>query len=152
MVDLQWCANFCWTAKRPSHIYIYILFLLFFSIMFCPKRLGVVPCAVSQTLLLMHSKHHSLHLLTPSSRGVALPLSGEVQLTRGPFWVSCWSDGRRRWSQAVGSRCCWQRTRMIWGSVFLQGPSVRWLNSSPLMETCSFMKTQFQDMWEGLLD
>ena len=41
--DLQCCANFYCTAKRPSHtckyiyIYIYILFLILSSVMFYPK-------------------------------------------------------------------------------------------------------------------
>ena len=46
IADLQCCANFCSMAKGPSHAYIHIPFLILSSIMVCPKRLDIVPCAV----------------------------------------------------------------------------------------------------------
>ena len=51
MVDLQCFANFCSTAKRPSHTHIDILFLILSSIMFYPKWLDRVPWAVQRDLL-----------------------------------------------------------------------------------------------------
>ena len=60
-VNLQYCVNFCCTAKTPSHVYIcghfvyththththtYTFFFLTLpSIMFCPKKFDIVPCA-----------------------------------------------------------------------------------------------------------
>ena len=43
IVDLQYYANFC---CKVTQAYIYILFLILASIMFCSKRLDIVPCAV----------------------------------------------------------------------------------------------------------
>ena len=47
-------------------------FFCIFSIMVCPRRLDIVPCAV---LLSIHSKCNSLHLLAPNSQSISiLPL------------------------------------------------------------------------------
>ena len=46
IVGLQCWANFCCTAKGPSHRYIYICFLALSSIMTYAKRLDIVPYAV----------------------------------------------------------------------------------------------------------
>ena len=46
LLECNWftmLCNFCYTAKWPSHIYIYIPFLLLSSIMVYPKRLDTVP-------------------------------------------------------------------------------------------------------------
>ena len=48
IVDLQCSANFCCTAKRPSHTHIHLLFVILFSIMFYHKWLDIVPCAIRQ--------------------------------------------------------------------------------------------------------
>ena len=45
IVDLQCSVSFCWTAEWPSHTYLYILFLILSSIMFCHKWLDIGPCA-----------------------------------------------------------------------------------------------------------
>ena len=47
-----------------------ILFFIFFSIMVYPRRLDIVPCAIDRTLLFIHSKCNSLHLLTPNSLSI----------------------------------------------------------------------------------
>ena len=67
-------ANFCCLEKLPRCVYIYIciLFLLLSSIMVYSKRLGRVPCLYSRTSLLIHSKCHSLHLVTPNSQSIPL--------------------------------------------------------------------------------
>ena len=66
-VGLQCWVNFCGTAKWLSHKFIDLLFLVLPSIMFCHKWLDIVPCAVSRTSWVIHSKWNSLHLLTPDS-------------------------------------------------------------------------------------
>ena len=53
-------------------VYIYIFFLIFFSIMVYPRRLNIVPCAVQQDLSVIHSKCHSLHPLTSTSPSIPL--------------------------------------------------------------------------------
>ena len=55
---------------RDAVIFMYILFLLP-SIMFYPKRLDLVPCAIKRTSLLIHSECNSLHL-TPKSLFISL--------------------------------------------------------------------------------
>ena len=55
IVDLQWSVNFCLTVEWLSYtyicIYIHILFLTLFSILFHPKGLDIVPCAIQQDLI-----------------------------------------------------------------------------------------------------
>ena len=53
--------------RSDSVIHIYILFI-FFSIMVYHKMLNMVPCAVGQDMLFIHSGHNSLHLLVPNSQ------------------------------------------------------------------------------------
>ena len=51
IVDL-WCSiNFCCTAKWPTYIYLYILFLTLSSTMFHHKWLHIVPCTIQQNLI-----------------------------------------------------------------------------------------------------
>ena len=66
----------CTAAVQLSDpvIYIYTFFLILSSIMVYTKRLDIVPCAVQKTSLLIHSKCHSLHLLTPNSSFISHPL------------------------------------------------------------------------------
>ena len=45
-----------------THTHTHIPFLVFSSIMFYHKRLDIVPCAVQQTSLPIHSKCNNLHL------------------------------------------------------------------------------------------
>ena len=66
IVDLQYCINFCYTAWWFS--YIYIFFFIFFSIMVSHRILNIVPCAISRTLLFIHSIRNSLHLRIQSSK------------------------------------------------------------------------------------
>ena len=49
-----------------------LLFLELSSVMFCPKRFDIVPCAVHRTSLLIHSKYKSLHLPTPNFQSIPL--------------------------------------------------------------------------------
>ena len=66
-VDLQCCVNFCCT-QSDSVIHIYtILFHILFQIMVYHVIMTIVPCAISRTLLLIHSIGESLHLLIPNS-------------------------------------------------------------------------------------
>ena len=46
IVDLQCCINFWCTAEWFSCSYIYIFFLVFFSIVVCQRVLNIVPCAI----------------------------------------------------------------------------------------------------------
>ena len=52
--------------------FIYILFLTLSSIMFYHKWLDIVPVLYSRISLFIHSKHNSLHLLTPNSQSIFL--------------------------------------------------------------------------------
>ena len=56
-----------------THTHTHICFLTLFSIMVYPKRLDIVPCAYSRTLLLIHSKCNRLDLPTPNSLSVLVP-------------------------------------------------------------------------------
>ena len=38
-----------------------------------PERSDIVPCAVQQDLIAIHSKWNSLHLPTPNSQPIPLP-------------------------------------------------------------------------------
>ena len=77
---LQCCINFCCTVKWSSHIYymcvcVYILFLIWSSITVYHKWLDIyLPVLYSRTSLLIHSKCNSLHLLSPNSQYIPLPL------------------------------------------------------------------------------
>ena len=53
-------------------IYTYIFFLMLSSIIFYPKRLDIVLCAI-RTSLLIHSKCNNLHLPPPNSPSIPLP-------------------------------------------------------------------------------
>ena len=70
-VYLQYCANFCGTAKWPRHTYIYILLILS-SITFHHKWLDIIPVLYSRVSLPIHSKCSSFHLLIPTSQSVPL--------------------------------------------------------------------------------
>ena len=43
------------------------------SIMVCPRRLDIVLCVYSSTLLMIHSKCNRLHVLTPNTKSIPLP-------------------------------------------------------------------------------
>ena len=51
IVDLQCSVNCCYTAKWPSHSFIYILFLTLSFIMLHHKWLDIVPCAIQPDLI-----------------------------------------------------------------------------------------------------
>ena len=54
--------------QSDSVIHMYtILFHILFQIMVYHRILTIVPCAISRTLLLIHSIGKSLHLLIPDS-------------------------------------------------------------------------------------
>ena len=81
IVDSQCCANFCCTAKWPSHTYIYTCFFFISSpIMLYPKRL-YTPVLYSRPSLPIHSKCNSLHLLTPNSQSIPFPLPSPLATT-----------------------------------------------------------------------
>ena len=54
-------------------MYTYIIFLILSFIMFYPKRLNIVPCAISRNPLLVHSKCNSLRLPTLNSQSIPFP-------------------------------------------------------------------------------
>ena len=90
IVDLQCSFNFCYTAKWPSHTFIYILFLTLSSIMFYHKRLYTVSCAIySRTSLLIHSKYNDLHLLSTNSQSILFspPPAWQPQVGSLHLWV-----------------------------------------------------------------
>ena len=75
IVDLQCCINFCFL--RPSRTYVNFLFLVPFPIMFYPKRLDIVPCAVQEDPIVLSTPNvifciyqpptpHPSHFLSPS--------------------------------------------------------------------------------------
>ena len=66
VVDLQHCVHFCCTAKWFCYPYIYSFPIL--SIIVYHKILDMVPCAIGQDMLFIHSRHNSLHLLIPNSQ------------------------------------------------------------------------------------
>ena len=81
IVDLQCFVNFCYTTKWFS--YTHILFL--FSFLVYSGRLDIVPCALSRTLLFIHSKCNSSHLLTPNClSGSASQLNMQTLLRGAP--------------------------------------------------------------------
>ena len=80
IVDLQCWASFCSTAKWPRHMHIYVLFLIVSSNMVYPWRWDIVPVPSGKTSLLIHSKYHSLHLLTPNSPSTPLPPPWQPQV------------------------------------------------------------------------
>lgn len=45
---MRCCVHLCCTAKELTHTLIYILFLMFSSITFCPRSWDLVPCAAQQ--------------------------------------------------------------------------------------------------------
>ena len=55
-------------------------FLIFFYNMVYPRRLDIVPCAISRTLLFIHSKCNSLHLSTPNSQSIPHPTAWQPQI------------------------------------------------------------------------
>ena len=47
IVDLQYCVNFCYTANDSViHIYTFIYFFIFFSIIVYYRILNIVPCVI----------------------------------------------------------------------------------------------------------
>ena len=73
ITDLQCCVYFSCTAKWFSYTYIHSFFVSF-SIMVYHGILTIAPCALQQTLLLIHSLCNSLHLLIPASHSTPLPI------------------------------------------------------------------------------
>ena len=73
IAGLQCSVNFLLYSKMTqSHIHIYVLFLTS-SIMLHHKWLDIVPSAIQQDSLPIHSEGNSLHLLTPDSQSIPLP-------------------------------------------------------------------------------
>ena len=72
ILDLQCCADLCYTAKWLS-IYVYILF---FNIIFhlgLSQEIVYSSVLYSRTLFSIHSECNSLHLLAPKSLSIPLP-------------------------------------------------------------------------------
>ena len=69
IVNLQWCANFCCTAKWLIYTHTYI-FEYSFLLWLIPGDWIYFPALYGKTLLFMHSKHNSLKLLTPNSQSI----------------------------------------------------------------------------------
>ena len=61
--------SFCCIVKWLSHTYIHTILTLS-SIMFCPKEIGY--SSLCRTLLLIHSKCNSLHVVTLNSQSIPL--------------------------------------------------------------------------------
>ena len=59
--------------QSDSVIHICTFFFIFFSVMVHHRILNIVPCAISRTLLFIHSLCNSLHLLIPNSQSTPLP-------------------------------------------------------------------------------
>ena len=78
----RWFTTLCQFLLYSIVIHSYILFLIPSSIMFYPKKLDIVPCAIySGISLLIHSKCNSLHLSTPNSPFIQLPPSSPLATT-----------------------------------------------------------------------
>ena len=68
IVDLQYCVNFCCTAKWFSYTYIYsFLYYWYFPLWFIIGYWIYFSVLYSRTLLFIHSMYNHLHLLTPTS-------------------------------------------------------------------------------------
>jgi len=74
IVDLQWCANLCCIAKWPSHVYMCHFFSYSCSSCSIPRNWTQFTVLYSRTPLLIHSNYSNLHLLTPNSLSIPLPL------------------------------------------------------------------------------
>ena len=87
--NLQCSVNYCCTAKWPSYTYTYTPFVILSSITFYYKWLDIVPVLYSRTSLLIHSKCHSLHLLTPNSQSSPLPppSAWQPQICSPCMWI-----------------------------------------------------------------
>ena len=70
----------CVCARTCVCVHILFLFLILSSIMVCPKRLDIVPCAIQQDLIVIHSKCNTLHPPTPNSQSIPLPLPQQPQV------------------------------------------------------------------------
>ena len=80
-------------TQTYTHIYTYIYTHIFFFshyLMFHHKWLDIVPCAIQQISLLIHSKGKSLHLLIPDSHSLPLPSlpPWQPQVYSSSPWVS----------------------------------------------------------------
>ena len=70
-----WFTMFCQFllhSKVAQYIHIHSFFSTLSSIMFHPKWLDRVPCAIQQVLLHIHSRCNSLPLLTPNFQSMSL--------------------------------------------------------------------------------
>ena len=78
IIDFQYSVNFCWSSK-VTQLYIHITYTFCFS--HYPPSCSITsvwmefPVLNSRTSLLIHSKCNSLHLPTPDSQSISLPLS-----------------------------------------------------------------------------
>ena len=89
IVDLQHCANFCYTAKWLSYTHTYRFFFkkYYFSLWFIPGDWTYFSVLYSRTLFI-HSQCDSWHLLTPHSQFICLsPPSSSPLATTGLFSV-----------------------------------------------------------------
>ena len=60
--------------SKVTQLYSYVhSFFIFFSIVAYHTILNIVPCVITETCFLIHSKCNSLHLPTPNSQSISLP-------------------------------------------------------------------------------
>ena len=67
--------------NKIIQLYIHTFFFVSFSIMVYHRILTIAPCALQQTLLLIHSLCNSLHLLIPASHSMPLPIPSPLATT-----------------------------------------------------------------------
>ena len=92
IAGLQCSVNFLLSSKVTQlHVHVYILFP--HVTMFHHKWLDIVPSAIQQDLIAIHSKGNSLHLLTPNSQSIPLPPPWQSQVCSPCPWVSLLQKG-----------------------------------------------------------
>lgn len=111
VLDLQYSANFCRTAKWPSHTYIYVLFFTLPSIMFHHNQIDRVPCAIQQAA----SPFVFPQLFLASQ---VFPLNLDVPAPSP--WPECYSSGRL----GLQSQLCHSLVKWPGEVVLLLCPSV----------------------------
>ena len=87
IVDSQYCANLCCTAKWLS--YIHTFFMVYYRV------LNIIPVLCIKTLLFIHLKDRRLYLPTPHSQSIPLPQPQSLwQPQVWSLWVCCYFVNR----------------------------------------------------------